>query len=281
MRIKSIAAIAVIVLATSQIASAGLIRNQIFKPPTAALDVNGLPPSAKIIEVADDDGIALSGISVAGDASKPLLLVFHGNASSAKSVSIWLLPVIADGYEIIAAEYRGYSANPGKPSQKGLAADADAFLKLARAQAGNRKIIVIGHSLGGGVALDLSVRHTLDAVITIGAFTSIKAFTPKIARAFVSDPFDNEAAVKKLDEPLYIVHGTADNVVPADHGDKLYHIGANADKIGGAIVLKNAGHQPSPISVLKSIKIATNGDQGPADANIAFYPFSAGKGAKP
>jgi uncharacterized protein len=134
---------------------------------------------------------------------------------------------------------------------------------------------VIGHSLGGGVALDLSLRHTLDLVITIGTFTSTKALAPRLVRGLISDPFDNLGAVQTLNEPLFIVHGTEDDLVPAEHGNRLYHSAAKAGKTGGAIVLSGQGHRPNEELIQKAIQIAETGNQKQSDPTINFYPFSA------
>jgi hypothetical protein len=48
----------------------------------------------------------------------------------------------------------------------------------------------------------LAGREKLDAVVTIGAFTRLREFVPKIARGFVSDRYDNLAAIAALDEQI-------------------------------------------------------------------------------
>jgi fermentation-respiration switch protein FrsA (DUF1100 family) len=172
-----------------------------------------------------------------------LLLLLHGNGSSAATALAWLAPLQADGFGIFSAEYRGYSGMPGKPSEAGLVADAQAFLAAARREAGSRPVWVVGHSLGGGVALALSRREKLDAVITIGTFTRLRDMAPAVARAFVPNEYRNVEAVRALSAPLFIVHGAADDVVPVTHGKVLFD--SATDKQGGGFVLRGAGHQPA------------------------------------
>ena len=168
-------------------ASAGSISDRIYPAPRAPLSLNGLDPAAAFIVVTTADGLKLNGI-VVPPRGKAMLLIFHGNGSSAADTIRWFAPLIAEGYGVVAAEYRGYSANPGQPDEAGLAADADAFFAIARAKAAGGPIWVVGHSLGGGVALGLARRQKLDAVITIGAFTRLRAVAPNVARAFVLPP---------------------------------------------------------------------------------------------
>ena len=57
-------------------------------------------------------------------------------------------------------------------------------------------------------------------------FTSIADMAQRIywyvpARLLVKDRFDSLSLVKQLELPLFIVHGTADEIVPFDMGEKL------------------------------------------------------------
>ena len=223
-------------------ASAGLISDQIYPAPQGPLTLRGLDPAATLI-VVTTDGLRLNGIMVAAR-GKPTLLVFHGNGSSAADAIRWFEPLIAQGDGIVAAECRGYSANPGKPDEAGLAADTNAFLAIARARAEDAPVWVVGHSLGGGVALGLARHQKLDAFVTIGTFTRLRAVASKAARPFLPDAYRNIDAVPLLDELWYLIHGTADDVVPVSEAKALYDAAVVAKTNGAAFVLKGVGHHP-------------------------------------
>lgn len=261
---KPIAAITVLAAAAALTSCASLIRHRIYHPPTAALSPAGLGPDVREIGVATADGLALRGLERPPSGDMPVLLFFHGNASSASGVIAWLRPLLDRGYGFVSAEYRGYSGNPGSPTQAGLARDADAFHAHARRLAGFRPLIVVGHSLGGGVAFDLALRHRLDALVTIGAFASVRDVAPKFARAFIPDPFDNRAAVAKLDEPLFLIHGDRDDVISLWHARELQQAAAAAKRRGAAIVLAGQGHQPDATVVATAVDAirGSGGDAG-------------------
>ncbi len=105
---------------------------------------------------------------------------------------------------------------------------------------------MLGHSLGSGVALGLARRQSLDAVITIGAFTDIQRLAPRIVRAFIADRYDNLGAVKALDEPIFLIHGLDDDIVPAFHGRDLGKAAIDAGASGVAVSVSGAGHRPTP-----------------------------------
>ncbi|MES2042253.1 MAG: alpha/beta hydrolase [Pseudomonadota bacterium] len=241
-RFLSVAAVALLFLVVP--AHAGPINNRIYPAPKVALTLDGTPTGTAEITVGTSDGLALKGLALTAQAGRPTLLVFHGNGSSATTLMRWFAPLAAKGYGIIAAEYRGYSGNPGKPSEPGLANDADAFLAHARALHPSR-LIVVGHSLGGAVALGLAGRRKVDAVVTLGAFTQLREFVPKIARGFVGDRYDNLAAVAALTAPYFLVHGTADDTVPAQMGAALHDVAGKAHLRGASFVIMGASHAPS------------------------------------
>jgi uncharacterized protein len=251
-----------------------IIRGVIFQPPTTPLNEIKLPAGIKLIEVRTADGLNIAGLFVEPKAQKPIILMFHGNAYGAADAAAWFRPITDAGYGLIAAEYRGYSGNPGRPSQGGVAQDADALLTYANRVSAGRRLIIVGHSLGGGVALDLATRHKLDLLITIGTFTGIKPLAPPLVRPLAFDPFDNQAAVQGTDGPLYIIHGTQDEVIPFDHGQSLY-AAVTANRVGGLITLPGEMHQPDIMKILRALEIAEAGRDEKADPNILFKPFTS------
>jgi fermentation-respiration switch protein FrsA (DUF1100 family) len=238
------AIVAAAALALPNPASAGPVQDRIYPAPKTPLSLAGLPPTARMISVETADGLTLAGIAIAARGDRPTLLVLHGNGSSAADALRWLEPLWARGYGIVAAEYRGYSGNPGKPGEAGLAADGEAFLDYAAARRGASPLWVLGHSLGAGVAFDLARHHKLDALITVGAFTRLRAAAPKFARAFVPNDYDNLGAVPQLDEPYFLVHGLADDTVPSSEGEKLHDAAGAAGKSGASFAIVGAGHRP-------------------------------------
>lgn len=225
------------------------IHERIYPAPTAPLDPSVLPPGAVIDTVRTADGLTLKGAEIAPRDGKPTFLVFHGNGSAATRSMEWLAPLIAEGYGVVAADYREYSGNPGRASEAGLGADADAFYARARVVAGGGKLIVVGHSLGGGVAFGLARRQRLDALVTIGTFTDLRTMAPAAVRWMIADRYDNIGAIPVLDEPYYVVHGTADDTIPFAHGEALRQAAVAAHRTGAMFTVRGAGHSPDGADV--------------------------------
>jgi fermentation-respiration switch protein FrsA (DUF1100 family) len=226
-----------------------LVHAYTYPAPDVPLSLSGLPPEARFVTVATADGWQIRGIEVPPRGDKPVLLVFHGNGAAASDTIDWFAPLIARGYGVVAADYRGYNGNPGRPSAAGLAADADAFYLRARALAAGRPVLVIGHSLGGGVAFELARTHKLDALVTIGAFSSLRDMAPRSLRLLVPDDYRNVSIVPQLDEPWFLVHGQRDTVVSPHNGTVLLAAARRSGREGAAFVLPDAGHVPPGRSV--------------------------------
>ncbi len=265
-----LAAIAVGTVATG-ISIAGPLDRMIYPAPTAPVTLDGLPATARIVSVTTADKLTLKGVVVPPQGDMPVLLFFHGNASSADGTVRHLAPLIAKGYGIVAAGYRGYSGNPGRPDEPGLAKDADAFAALARSEGGCNPLWLVGHSLGGGVALGIAQRQRFDLVLTIATFSRLRAMAPGIARGLMPDAYRNAAAIATLTSPYIIIHGTDDAVVPLAMGGELHRAATTAGIAGAGFILHGASHRPGATDLL-SVFEAVRGWRGTGIFDDAVLP---------
>lgn len=266
-------------LAFAGAAQADPVSDRIYPAPRAPLTLEGLPPAATMISVQAADGLELRGIAVAGRPEFPVLLVFPGNASSARDTIERFAPAIAAGYGVVAANYRGYAGNPGAPSERGLAADADAFQAYAATFAEDRPIWVVGHSLGGGVAMALAERSPPDVLVTIGAFTRLRDMVSGLTRAVVPDAYRNVDRAGTVTAPWFLVHGLADAVVPATHGQTLHERAGQTGRTGASLVIVGEGHHPDRETVFGILEAIRMRDPGSAPspaavpASVKVIPF--------
>ena len=105
---------------------------------------------------------------------KPTILFFHGNGgdiAGAASAS----PIYQQaGFGVMFLSYRGYGESTGSPSEAGLIADAKAAYDwLASRDIPADRIVLVGESLGTGVASTACLAHRAVAAIALEApFTS-------------------------------------------------------------------------------------------------------------
>ena len=181
------------------------------------------------VAVGTQDGIALKAWYAPATTGPFTIVFFHGNADSLYTASHNADPFISAGYGFLVSEYRGYSGLPGTPTENGLYADGRASLRYLIAQGvRENRIIVFGHSLGTGVAIEMANEFHVAGVMLAAPYLSM----PKLARVhfpffpsfLVLDRFENEQKVKNMHAPLLIVNGFDDNIIPPEQGRKLFSL---------------------------------------------------------
>ena len=138
-----------------------------------------------------------------------------------------------DGFNVIVPDFLGYGMSSGTPGEAGCYAAADAAYDylLSRNDIDRSKIVVIGWSLGGAAAIDLAARKPIAAIVTVSAFTSMaemaRAVVPFLPTSLMlRHHFENERKLSQIALPIFIAHGTRDEIVPFEMSDRL----ANAAK---------------------------------------------------
>ena len=172
------------------------------------------------------DGVRLAGAFLPPPSpDRPVLLYFHGNAEAAAHNLPLADELRARAFGVFLAEYRGYGGLRGSPCEEGLYADGDAALAaLGRLGAPPARVLV-GRSLGSGVAVELATRHRVAAVVLVSAYTSIvdmgRIVAGPLAPLVVRDRFDSLGKIARVEAPLVLLHGSRDDVVPVAMGRRL------------------------------------------------------------
>ena len=104
---------------------------------------------------------------------RPLILYFHGNGGALIDRVPRFRMLTARGYGLLAVSYRGYGGSTGSPTQTGLVQDGEAAYSeaCARGYVGNR-ILLMGASLGTGVAVALAATHEAAALVLEAPYLS-------------------------------------------------------------------------------------------------------------
>jgi uncharacterized protein len=158
----------------------------------------------------------------------PVIVFFHGNGSNLANSIEKMRPFIAAGFGVVAAGYRGYSGNPGRPSEPGLTADARSLLDWVASQGyGRDRLVYFGESLGTAVAVKMASERPPSALVLEAPPSSIADvaaahywYLP--VRLLIRDPWDSLSRIASVRAPVLILHGERDPVVPVRFGRKLF-----------------------------------------------------------
>lgn len=190
------------------------------------------------------DGLDISAGYRAATPGMPTIAYFHGNGADWVSSVVATDRLVPAGYGVLAAEYRGYRGNPGSPSEDGLYKDGRAALGfLAERGVAAESMILIGNSIGSGVATQLASEHAPKALILISPFASLRQLAAEKVRwvptsILLRSRYENAEKIAKVDAPVLILHGDADTLIPDAHARQLAALRPDAE----LVVFLGKGH---------------------------------------
>ena len=201
---------------------------------------SGYPDGPDILKVQTSDGGRISAIYLPNTNAAFTILHSHGNAEDLGDIRPILDMFHDAGFAVFAYDYRGYGTSEGKASARNAKLDAEAAYRyLVRTLlVPPDRIIVHGRSVGAALALHVAAREPVGGVILESPFVSaFQVLT--VARVSPLDKFRNIDLIRKVHQPILIIHGTDDITIPFWHGQKLFEA-ANEPK--SCLWVKGAAH---------------------------------------
>lgn len=192
-------------------------------------------PGYEEVQLETSDDLRLRAFYREASAGLPTLVYFHGNGGTLAEASISNAMLVEAGIGALLVEYRGYGGNPGEPSEAGFYRDGDAAMAwLVEKGIAREETVIVGNSIGGGVAIEMAGRYDPAALVLVAPFVSLpEAAQSNIwwlpARMLVRDQFRNADKIADLDMPILIQHGDADMLVPYEHGKTLSRLASGSD----------------------------------------------------
>lgn len=186
-----------------------------------------LPAGFERVAVTTEDGLQLTFAHRPAAPGKPTAVFFHGNGDNWAGGAAATQAIAGSGFGVLLAEYRGYAGNPGSPGEIGLYRDGRAAIEwLGGAGVSRNELIITGNSVGSGVAVQMAQEYQPAALVLLSPFDSLagligEKFFWLPARWLVRDRFDNLAKISDIESPILIQHGSVDDLIPVDHGQRL------------------------------------------------------------
>jgi hypothetical protein len=194
---------------------------------------------------------------------RPTILYFYGNGGAIAWSMIEFDRFRRLDANVLIPDFVGFGMSTGKPSEITLYATADASYDylIHRRDIDPKKIIAMGWSLGGAVAIDLASRRSIAGLATFNAFTRLSAMARLLLPWFPTTPllkyrFDNETKIATISCPVFICNGLKDTLVPATMADAL---GKAAKGPVTRVTIKTADHNTifiaEPKDLFSALKI--------------------------
>jgi uncharacterized protein len=218
------------------------------------------------------DGTKLHGWFVPNPNSKRAILYFHGNAEQVGDLAD-LMAHLRDALQasVFVFDYRGYGNSEGRPDEAGCIADGLAAQKWLVQKTGLRpdQIVLMGRSLGGGVAVAVAAKEGARALVLENSFSSVVDVAaihyPWVpVRWLMDNRYDSLSRIQRYDGPVFQIHGTADGLVPIAFARQLFEASPSREK--RFLEMTDRGHNDSwPASYYG--ELAKFLDQAAAEAN--------------
>jgi len=189
----------------------------IYQPQPSSIND---PASIMRLPVTDADLV----VSIRPHAGPKALIYFGGNAEDVSR----RLPAFSNAfpdYAIYLLHYRGYGGSSGTPSEAALGEDAKAIFD--KVYTDHTNIVVVGSSLGTGVAVHLVSQRPASRLILIMPYDSIQdvaeRWYPLIPVSWILlDKFESWRYAPHIQVPTLIIEAEYDDVVPNMSTRQLY-----------------------------------------------------------
>lgn len=227
--LRLLASLALIVGATA-LMMPWLLNSLLYFPSRAQGDT---PAAAGLayedLEVSTEDGERLHAWWIPARApSAGHVLLCHGNAGNVAGRVIHAKLLVDAGLDVLLFDYRGYGRSSGAPDEEGTYRDARAarVALLGRPGADASRLIYLGESLGGAVALALALEAPPRGLVLQSAFSSVRDMGrlhyPMVPAVLVPDAYPSLRRIRELKAPLLVLHGDRDDIVPLSQGQALF-----------------------------------------------------------
>ncbi|MEI7639170.1 MAG: alpha/beta hydrolase, partial [Syntrophus sp. (in: bacteria)] len=193
-------------------------------------------------------GATLSAVLFKTAKAKGVILYFHGNAGSLRTWGDVAKDFTSQGYDILISDYRGFGKSTGSISnEKQMLADELAVYGYLKKLYPENRIIVYGRSIGTGVATFVARSGKPGMLIMESPFFSLTdlasyhyPFLPKaLISLFLKYPFRTDLWLPEVACPVYLIHGTADDIIPFDASARLELLIKSPHKL---IRIEGGGH---------------------------------------
>jgi pimeloyl-ACP methyl ester carboxylesterase len=182
---------------------------------------------AQLLRV-DGAGGSVVALYIPARPGNPTLAHLHGNHQQLADLEGIAQRYTGQGLGFFAIEFPGYGLAGGSPSEPAIDDAAERALGYLRdtLHVQESDTVIYGQSLGTGAAVEMAARGHGARLVLIAPYTSIVdaatvhyPFLP--AGLIVKDRFDSFARAPAVKQPVLIIHGTDDEVVPFAMGEKM------------------------------------------------------------
>lgn len=155
----------------------------------------------------------------------PNALIYLGGNAEDPGYSLPGLAAAFPEHAIYLLHYRGYGGSTGRPSETALVSDALALYDRVRVAHGD--IVIVGRSLGSGIAVQMASKRPVARLVLVTPYDSLlevaaRQFPLLPVRWLMLDKFESWKYVPMIVAPTLIIAAEHDEVIPRESTDALF-----------------------------------------------------------
>ncbi len=196
------------------------------------------------IPVNETDTINMIQFLPADSVPKGVVVYYHGNKNNVEHYAKYAKNFTKHGYEVWIEDYPGYGKSSGERTEQKLYEQAAQVQRMAAAKYPADKIIIYGRSLGSGLAAYIASLTKNKRLILETPYYSIPAIFDSYTFIYPVNSMINYKIpayeyLQAVDEPVTILHGTNDWMIPYRCAAKLKKYLKPGDEF---VTIENGGH---------------------------------------
>jgi pimeloyl-ACP methyl ester carboxylesterase len=218
--LKFIKFIFVIVLSLYGIGATALYFKQeslLFNPHKLSIDHQYR--DGQEIRINVDEGVDLSCIYLQKTDSKGVIIYLHGNKGNNRRCLKQAYQFNLSEYDLIMPDYRGFGKSDGlNSSEDQMLNDVQKVYDYVLMNLKPQKIIMVGYSLGSGIASYIAAKNKVDALFLVAPYTSLSdvkdLMNVPIPDFLMKYDFKTKQFLNNVKCPIVSFHAENDEVIP-------------------------------------------------------------------
>lgn len=200
--------------------------------PGAYMSLNAAPniqstiENASFKELETPDGERLQGWVLDRGARAPLIIYFGGNAEEV-SGNLADFNRMFPHWSVALFNYRGFAGSTGTPSEVSISDDAILIYDSIKNRLSPSRVVLMGRSLGAGVAVILASTQNVDGLILVSPYRSLvhlgqRHYPIVPVGLLLRHRFNAIALAPEVNVPAIVIAGASDSIIPPDESAMLY-----------------------------------------------------------
>jgi pimeloyl-ACP methyl ester carboxylesterase len=204
------------------------------------------PPGAAALRAPRVSTLAMPGATVVISERPhpgPKAVIYFGGNAEDVSTSLPLLDAAFPERALYLPHYRGYAGSTGAPTEKALVADALALFD--RVAATHADIVLIGRSLGTGIAVQVASQRNIARLVLVTPYDDLSSlaaarFPYFPVRWLLQDKYASGRYAPAVTAPTLLIAAQHDEIIPSASTERL--LGRFRKGIASMIVIPGASH---------------------------------------